>query len=175
MLALVHTRVMAATIPELSTVLRRRVRASPADVFADWTVPERLDWYLNPENRSRATVPITVDLRVGGAWCVPMIVDSTTAYITGGVYLDIHPNHRVRFAWGARPGWPDPDDGFEGVLVLRDAGAETDLEFELSWAATAGTDVDVWPQCIAGWSATIDRLVDRYAKEEGAHVVPGLP
>lgn len=169
-----HTRVMADTRPMLRTVVRRRLRATRAEIFADWTDPDRLDWYPNPDNRSRATVPITVDLQVGGAWCVPMIVDGTTAYITGGVYREIQPNHLVRFAWGARPGWPDPDDGFECALVLRDAGAETDLEFELSWAANAGADIDVWPQCIAGWSTTIDRLVDRYAKEEAAHVVPGI-
>jgi uncharacterized protein YndB with AHSA1/START domain len=153
---------MAETQPELSTVLRRRVRASPADVFADWTVAERLDWYLNPENRSRATVPITVDLRVGGAWCVPMIVDSTTAYVTGGVYRQIQPSRALRFAWGARPGWPDPDDGFEGALVLGETGGQTHMEFTLSWAAPSGTDVAGWSQCVDGWGSTIDRLVDRY-------------
>ncbi|MEN9620872.1 MAG: hypothetical protein RL499_1065 [Actinomycetota bacterium] len=143
--------------------LDRRIAASPAEVFADWTQPERLEWYLNPNAPQSATVPITVDLRVGGAWCVPMIIDRETAYMTGGVYREIVPGQSIRFLWGARPGWPDPDDEREALLSLEGDDGHTVLAFQLTWRPRDDDDVTIWPMCVAGWNDTIDRLVQKHS------------
>jgi uncharacterized protein YndB with AHSA1/START domain len=153
---------MTVNAPELVMTLDRRIETSPADAFADWTVPTRLQWYLNPSHASSATVPITVDLTVGGAWCVPMVIDSDTAYMTGGVYREIIPGRLLRFVWGARPGWPDPSEEREGLVTLNDDDGATALHFALTWIPRAGDDTSNWPQCVAGWTDTIGRLVARY-------------
>ena len=56
--------------------------------------------------------PIELDLSVGGAWRQFMLIDEDTAYFTGGVYLEIVPDEKLVFAWGATDGWPklDPDN-----------------------------------------------------------------
>ena len=46
-------------------------------------------------SRPTARKPITVDLRVGGAWRQQMVINAETQYFTGGVYREIVPNERV--------------------------------------------------------------------------------
>lgn len=94
-----------------------------AMVFRAWTVPSELEWFLNPD-QPRPMQPIEVDLRVGGAWTVPMVIDADTSYTTGGIYLEIVPNERIVFAWGAEEGWPRLDR--EDLT----AGPVATLEFE---------------------------------------------
>jgi hypothetical protein len=55
--------------------------------------------------------PIELDLRVGGVWRQHMMIDESTAYVTGGIYREIVPDEKLVFAWGATDGWPrlDPD------------------------------------------------------------------
>jgi len=144
-------------------VLGRRVGASADALFADWTEPARLRWYLNPEHRDKATVPIIVDLVVGGAWCVPMIIDDDTAYMTGGIYRLIEPAREIQFTWGARPGWPNPSDGIEvGVFLVAIDDDATELELEVRWTGADHPSDGMLSACAAGWGDTIDRLVARY-------------
>ena len=55
------------------------------------------------------SVPIEVDLRVGGTWRQQMVIDADTQYMTGGVYAEIVPHRRLAFYWGAAGGWPSLD------------------------------------------------------------------
>lgn len=89
-------------------VVTREFPVPRADVYRAWTVPSELEWFLNPD-QPRPDQPITVDLRVGGAWTVPMVVDADTSYTTGGIYLELVPDERIVFAWGAEDGWPKLD------------------------------------------------------------------
>jgi uncharacterized protein YndB with AHSA1/START domain len=148
--------------------LIRTLSGSPATVFAAWTDPEQLTWFLNPETTSMDE-PITVDLRVGGEWRLRMMHDGLD-YITGGIYREIVPYERLVFEWGAVDGWPKldpmkPDDAPLVTLTFRDNGdgtTEQTLHSSLpasmsdaraaEWLATGMRE---------GWGATIDRLVAR--------------
>ena len=148
--------------------LTRTLNGSPAAVFAAWTVPAQLTWFLNPDT-TPMDEPITVDLRVGGAFRLRMIHDGMD-YITGGIYREIVPNARLVFEWGAVDGWPKldpgkPDDAPIVTLTFRDNGdgtTEQTLHSSLpesmsderaaEWLATGMQE---------GWGMTIDRLVAR--------------
>ncbi|MGC5172401.1 SRPBCC family protein [Microbacterium sp. DT81.1] len=145
--------------------IRRHFDAPPSAVFRAWTDPDHLGWFLNPE-QPRPEQPIEVDLRVGGAWRVPMVIDAQTAYTTGGIYLELERDRRIVFAWGAVDGWPelDPEDlgaGPVGTVELVDAGGGTDATFSLTLpdhlseaAAQRWLDLGIRE----GWTMTIARL-----------------
>jgi len=82
--------------------------SSPAEVFRAWTDPEHLDWFYN-DSMPVPPDPIELDLRVGGVWRQRMVIDATTDYVTGGVYLEIVPDEKLVYAWGATGGWPELD------------------------------------------------------------------
>lgn len=70
--------------------------APPAKVFQAWTDPDHLDWFYN-DDQPKPSEPIEL---VGGAWRQRMLIDESTAYVTGGVYREIV---RSSCSPGARP------------------------------------------------------------------------
>jgi len=139
--------------------------ATRSAVFRAWTVPAELEWYLNPE-QPRPSQPIEVDLRVGGAWRVPMVINADLDYITGGIYLEIVPDERLVFAWGAVDGWPklDPEDLSDAPvatlqLVDRDGGTDAALTVRLPEHLSA-PEVRRWLDLgiREGWTDTFERL-----------------
>lgn len=70
----------------------------PAEVFRAWTDPDHLDWFYNDDNPIPSE-PIELDLRVGGIWRQHMVIDESTAYVTGGVYREIVRDEKLVFAW----------------------------------------------------------------------------
>jgi uncharacterized protein YndB with AHSA1/START domain/uncharacterized glyoxalase superfamily protein PhnB len=148
-----------------------RIFAAPRHaVFTAWTDPEHLAWFYNPDMPT-PTTPIEVDLRLGGTWKQQMIVNSDLGYPTGGIYLEIVPDERLVFRWGAVGGWPDLDGGNERTapvvtVQLNDRGAETELVLTVQFAETL--DIDEVRKLILGglregWGATIDRVKDSTA------------
>lgn len=145
--------------------VRRHFDVPAAAVFRAWTEPEHLEWFLNPE-QPRPAQPIEVDLRVGGAWRVPMVIDDETSYTTGGIYLEIVPDRRLVFAWGAVDGWPklDPADltaGPIGTVDLVETPSGTDATLSLTLpdhlsdeAAQHWLDLGIRQ----GWTDTMARL-----------------
>ena len=139
--------------------------APPSAVFRAWTDPAEMEWYLNPA-QPRPEQPIEVDLRVGGAWRVPMVIDAETDYMTGGIYLEIVPDAKLVFAWGAVDGWPklDPDDLEAGPIATldlaeRDGGTEATLTVRLPSSLSA-PEVRHWLSLgiRPGWTQTFERL-----------------
>jgi len=151
---------------ERGFTLTRLLNAPVEVVWQAWTEPKYLDWFFNP-----GTVPVwptSVELRVGGAWRQHMVENATTEYMTGGVYREIVPNRKLVFAWGARGGWPDLDEGNgpEVTVDLTPMGEKTKMDLmlrlpdQLSAAeAQAWMDKGIEP----GMTMTIDRLVARFA------------
>ena len=144
--------------------LSREFDAPPMAVFEAWTKPELLGWYFNPDNP--VTVPLSVDLRVGGQWRQQMVIDAHTNYITGGVYREIVPGRRLVFSMGAVGGWPalslDALDEAPLVTVeFSDIGGRTrmDLRLELPPGYVDERFGATLDQMRAGWGMTIDRLV----------------
>jgi len=160
-----------STTTDRGFTLTRTLNAPRAMVWRAWTDPAELVWFLNPGTRMPAE-PISVDLRVGGAFRVHMIIDDELDYMTGGIYREIVSIERLVFEWGAVGGWPDldpahPNDAPLTTLEFTEAGPRT-TEFALTVSfpdAMPGARADEWltTGMREGWGMTIDRLVDRLA------------
>lgn len=153
-----------------SFTLTRIVAAPRHAVFTAWTDPEHLAWFYNPD-MPLPTTPIEVDLRVGGTWKQQMVVNENLSYPTGGIYLEIVPDERLVFRWGAAGGWPDLDDGKEldapvVTVQLNDLGTESELVLTVQFSASRGIQKvqdPVLDGTREGWGATIDRINDSTA------------
>jgi uncharacterized protein YndB with AHSA1/START domain len=146
------------------------MRATPERVFAAWTQPAKLGWFFN-EQMPRPDEPIQVDLRVGGAWRQVMVIDQETRYVTGGIYLEIVPDEKLVFAWGAVDGWPrirpdrldeaprvtvifKPSSG--GTLLILDVDIPESMSEELARERLLGAVRE-------GWKSTVGRCVRQLA------------
>jgi uncharacterized protein YndB with AHSA1/START domain len=146
--------------------------APPAEVFRAWTDPDHLDWFYNDE-QPIPSEPIELDLRIGGVWRQQMVIDTETAYATGGVYREIVPDEKLVFAWGATDGWPklDPDRLDESPVVtvtLRqdNGGTELTVHVELPAHLSEQRVQEWWSLGIRdGWRDTVDRLAARFARD----------
>lgn len=165
----------ATKTPPREFTLRRILDAPRALVFQAWTDPKHLQrWYINNE-QAIPSDPITVDLRVGGAWRVKMVINERLQYFTGGIYREILPVEKLVFTWGAVDGWPeiDPDHPEEDAPVvtitlnaLGEQGEQTEMIFHLALPARLSEErVREWfaARIREGWSDTIDRLVTTFA------------
>ena len=76
---------------------RRRIQASPEDVFAAWTTPDELSAWWDPTGTP--LVSCSIDLRVGGSFA---FVNAGHGPPFAGTYLAIEPPSRLVFeAMGA--------------------------------------------------------------------------
>ena len=174
---------MPQTTGERSFTLTRIVSAPPDIVFTAWTDPEHLAWFYNPAMPT-PTTPIQVDLRVGGVWRQQMVVDDDLQYPTGGVYLEIVPDQRLSFRWGAHGGWPElsGDSYLDAPVVtvnLRDVVEGTHLELIVRFPDQLADGVVrtlIEEGTRDGWTATIDRVARStaitgwYAHQSHPHV-----
>lgn len=151
--------------------LTRTLHAPRDLVFQAWTDPDHMQWFFNP-NLTPPGERAEVDLRVGGAWRLRMVVSEDHDYITGGIYVDIVPNEKLAFEWGAIGGWPeiDPARASRGLVVtieLAEAGDKTEMAVRLDFPEGA-SDEEVRKLLETGmrqgWGDTIDRLVAAFAR-----------
>ena len=160
----------AQTGTERSFTLTRTLQAPRNLVFKAWTDPEHLAWFYNPAMPT-PTTPIEVDLRTGGVWRQHMSVNEDLEYPTGGVYLEIVPDERLVFRWGAVGGWPELAGRHEHeapivTVELRDAQGSTHLELTVNFPDQL-PDQEVRDLIEGGtrdgWGATIDRVAQSTA------------
>jgi uncharacterized protein YndB with AHSA1/START domain len=155
---------MTAT-QQRSVVLTRILDAPPRLVYAAWTQPQHLGWFLNPDNPSDA--PIEVDLRVGGTWRLEMVINDDLRYFTGGVYRELVPDERIVFTFGAVGGWPEldgaaADDAPVVAVTLRELAGSTEMTLQMDFPShLSDEDVKQWLDLGMedGWRQTIDRFV----------------
>lgn len=157
------------TPQDRSFTLTRTLAASRHAVFTAWTDPEHFAWFYNPDMPTPST-PIEVDLRVGGTWRLQMVVNDGLSYPTGGIYLEIVPDERLVFRWGAVGGWPDlagENELLAPVVTVQlndfdtDAGTGTELILTVQFSERLDTN-EVQKLILGGtrdgWGATIDRI-----------------
>lgn len=154
----------AAAKTERGFTIVRRLEAPRELVFQAWTDPDQLRWFANPALPQDH--PITVDLRVGGAWRIHMVENENRSYMTGGIYREIVPPEKLVFTWGAVDGWPKinpskPDDVPVVTVTLNDVEGTTEMIFHVGLADHLTHDqVQEWfsTGMAEGWSHTLDRL-----------------
>jgi uncharacterized protein YndB with AHSA1/START domain len=78
-------------------VVRRRINATPAKLFAAWTQPELLVRWWGPQG---VACPIAeIDLRVGGSYRIANEFPDGKIVWIGGVFEVVEPPHRLAYTW----------------------------------------------------------------------------
>jgi uncharacterized protein YndB with AHSA1/START domain len=82
-----------------SLTIKRRFKATPAQVFAAWTDPIQLVKWMGPTGTIGCEAE--ADVRVGGRYHVRMIVPNDEHNVSG-VYREVVPNQKLVFTWAWR-------------------------------------------------------------------------
>jgi len=83
------------TTPSLT--LKRRLNATPAQVFRAWTDPALLVRWFGPENVE--TIEAELDPRVGGVYRIVMLENNGERHQVRGSYQEVIENERLVFSW----------------------------------------------------------------------------
>ncbi|WP_291821635.1 SRPBCC domain-containing protein [Bosea sp. (in: a-proteobacteria)] len=109
-----------ATTPSLT--IKRRLNATPAEVFEAWTDPKLLMQWFGPENV--VTQEVSVDARVGGGFRVVMLEDTGERHEVSGTYSEVVANERLAFSWS----WiTTPERVSQVIVTFKPDGAGTIL------------------------------------------------
>ena len=97
-----------------SLTVKRRLKASPAKVFAAWTDPEKIKRWMGPEQFK--TAQAESDARVGGRYRFVMLSPDGEKHGVGGIYREVVANEKLVFswAWDAAPG----DEAYESLVTV---------------------------------------------------------
>jgi uncharacterized protein YndB with AHSA1/START domain len=139
--------------------LTRTFDAPLAEVWKEWTEPERFaDWF---GGRS-GVVPldtVSMDVLVGGGWRLSMFVGPHRRRIDWwGEYLEVVPPTRLVFTVSDQP---DTDHLDVITVVLTDLGdGRTQMHFE---QGGGGLSAEGYRRAESGWSGFFDRVAERLA------------
>ena len=138
---------MIATKPSLTLV--RRIKASPAKVYAAWTDPKQvLCWW---GTAGATTLRADLDVRVGGRFDVGFRTPDGERHDVGGVYLEVAQGRRLVFTWA----WRTTPERQSQVTVLIEpdgTGAVLTLTHERLFDEAARNGHE------RGWGETLDNL-----------------
>ena len=139
-----------------SLTLARRLKASPAKVFAAWTDPEKIIHWFGPAHTIDGSVDAQMDVRIGGSFRVRFKTDDGEQHEVGGKYIEVLPNERLVFSWA----WHStPERQSQVTVILKPEGDMTFLtlthEKFFDEAARDGHK--------RGWTGTLDKLERMFA------------
>jgi uncharacterized protein YndB with AHSA1/START domain len=133
--------------------------APVAQVWQEWTEPERFsDWFGGPSG----VIPldsVTMDVRAGGSWRMTMFAGPERRRIDWwGEYLEVDPPNRLVFTVSDQP----TVDRVDIITVdLTDLGdGRTEMHFE---QGGGGLTPDGYRRAESGWSGFFDRIAERLA------------
>ncbi len=140
----------ATLVPAL--VLSRTYDAPPERVYAAWTDPAIAAKFMGPGN-VKAT-KIEMDVRVGGAYQIVMVMEDGSTLPVRGIYRDVQPGKRLSMTW--RWEEDDPADEYDTLLTIEffDRGGKTELVLTHENFARAESRTNHEE----GWTAILDEL-----------------
>lgn len=129
-------------------VVRRRINATPAKLFAAWTQPELLVRWWGPQDV--ACPAAEIDLRVGGSYRIANRFPDGTVVWIAGVFEVIEPPHRLAYTWKLE----SRNGPVERVTVCFEAhGAATEVivtHERISDEAARTSHENGWTGCLDG-------------------------
>lgn len=141
---------MSALATKPSLTLVRRLKASPAKVFAAWTTPEMMVRWFGPHTCDIRSAE--ADVRVGGSYRVVMVEkDGSDVHDVSGTYLEVEQDRKLVFTWA----WITmPERASLVSVTIRpiEEGAELTL-FHSQFADEAARDGHNH-----GWSESLEKL-----------------
>jgi uncharacterized protein YndB with AHSA1/START domain len=134
-----------------SLTLKRRLKASPAQVFSAWADPKKIVHWFGPAETSSNSVRAEMDVRPGGRYCISFKTKDGEYHEVGGVFREVVPNTRLVFTW-AWHSTPERES-LVTVTVARDGdGALLTLHHEQFFDDKARDGHK------RGWTGTLDKL-----------------
>ncbi|MFI4974548.1 MAG: SRPBCC domain-containing protein [Caulobacterales bacterium] len=138
---------MIAAKPSLTLV--RRIKASPARVYAAWTDPAQvLCWW---GTAGAVTLRADLDVRVGGRFDIGFRTPDGERHDVGGVYQEVVQGRRLVFSWSWRT-TPERQSLVSVRIEPDGAGAMLTLTHERLFDEAARDRHAI------GWGETLDNL-----------------
>ncbi|WP_233272702.1 SRPBCC family protein [Paraburkholderia acidisoli] len=133
--------------------MRRRLRASAAQVWAAWTQPEQLMRWMQPLGNT--CVHAEADVRVGGRFRVVMHAPDGEVHDVSGRYLEVVPEQKLAFTWA----WHTTPQRESRVTVRLHAEGEATL---LTLTHERFFDEAARNSHHQGWTSALDLLAARF-------------
>lgn len=145
----------ASVLVEPSLTLKRRLKASPAQVYAAWTDPQKIVKWFGPD--AGPVEHADLDVKVGGRYSISFRTEDGEQHHVSGIYREVLPNEKLVFTWAWRS---TPErESLVTVLIAPDAdGALLTFHHERFFDEKARDDHRY------GWTGCLDKLV-RYCAE----------
>ncbi|WP_066827403.1 SRPBCC family protein [Sphingomonas mali] len=138
---------MADTLPSVTIV--RRIKASPARIWAAITQPEQMIQWWGPD--AGPTLSAVADVRPGGRFSVVFRLVNGDEHNPTGIYQEVIPEQKLSFTWDL-PGAQEPDALVTFLLKPIDGGTELTLLHE---HLPDEAERDSHEQ---GWNGLLDKL-----------------
>uniref|UniRef100_B0SX11 Activator of Hsp90 ATPase 1 family protein n=1 Tax=Caulobacter sp. (strain K31) TaxID=366602 RepID=B0SX11_CAUSK len=138
---------MIATLPSVTLV--RRIKASPARVWAAITQPEQMLRWWGPD--AGPTLKAEADVRPGGRFSIVFRLLNGDEHNPTGVYREVVPEKTLVFTW-EWPGLPERESLVTFRLEPFDGGVELTLIHEQ-------LPEEARESHARGWSGLLDKLV----------------
>ena len=136
--------------PSLSSVtLVRRIKASPAKVWAAITRPEQMIRWWGPD--AGPTLSAVADVRPGGRFSIVFRLLNGDEHNPTGLYREVVPEKKLVFTWDW-PEMPERESLVTFVLEPLDGGTELTLIHEQL------PDEEARESHEAGWKGLLDKL-----------------
>jgi uncharacterized protein YndB with AHSA1/START domain len=137
-----------------SLTLKRRLKATPAQVYAAWADPKKIVHWFGPKECSSDSVVAEMDVRPGGRYRISFRTEDGEYHEVRGTYREVVPDSRLKFTWA----WhTTPErESLVTVTVTKDGdGAILTLHHEQFFDEKARDGHE------RGWTGTLDKL-ERY-------------
>jgi uncharacterized protein YndB with AHSA1/START domain len=138
---------MADTLPSVAIV--RRIKASPAKVWAAITRPDQMIQWWGPD--AGPTLRADADVRPGGRFSVVFRLLNGEEHNPTGIYQEVIPEQKLSFTWDL-PGTREPESLVTFLLRPIDGGTELTLLHEHLPDEAARDSHE------QGWNGLLDKL-----------------
>ena len=138
---------MIAPVPSVAIV--RRIKATPAKVWAAITQPDLMLQWWGPDEGP--TLSVVADVRPGGRFSVVFRLLDGSEHNPTGIYREVVPEKKLVFTWDL-PGAPEPQSLVTFRLEPFDGGTVLTFTHEHLPDETARDSHE------RGWSGLLDKL-----------------
>lgn len=138
---------MTPTLPSVTIV--RRIKATPARVFAAITEPAQMLHWWGPD--AGPTLRAEADVRPGGRFSIVFRMLNGDEHNPTGTYREVIPDTKLVFTW-EWPGMPERESLVTFMLKPTDDGTELTLRHEQL------PDLAACESHERGWSGLLDKL-----------------
>lgn len=132
-----------------SVTIVRRIKASPARIWAAITRPEQMLQWWGPD--AGPTLKADADVRIGGRFSVVFRLLNGDEHNPTGVYQEVLPERKLVFTW-EWPGMPERESLVTFLLKPLDGGTE------LTLIHAQLPDEEARESHERGWSGLLDKL-----------------